>query len=82
MPHSTTMTIRLEPELKDRLQKLAEATHRTQSFLAAEAIREFIELNEWQIQEIQAAIKEADIGDFASNEEVTDVFRKWGAGGD
>ena len=79
---STTMTIRLESDLKGRLDQLAEVTHRSKSFLAAEAIRDFIELNEWQIQEIQAAIKEADIGDFASNEEVTDVFRKWGAGGD
>jgi predicted transcriptional regulator len=72
------MTIRLEPDLKDRLDQLAEATHRSKSFLAAEAIREFIELHEWQIQEIKAAIKEADAGDFASDEEVKAVFAKWG----
>ena len=43
---STTMTIRLEAELKQRLDQLAEATHRSKSFLAAEALRDFIELNE------------------------------------
>ncbi len=75
---TTTMTIRLEPDLKDRLDQLAAATHRSKSFLAAEAIREFIELHEWQIQEIKAAIKEADAGDFASDEEVKAVFAKWG----
>ncbi|MEJ2445499.1 MAG: CopG family ribbon-helix-helix protein [Exilibacterium sp.] len=75
---STTMTIRLEPELKARLDQLAEATHRSKSFLASEAIREFIELNEWQIQEIKEAIKEADAGDFADDQEVKDVFGKWG----
>ena len=82
MPQSTTMTIRLEPELKSRLDKLAEVTHRSKSFLAAEAIREFVELNEWQVQEIKEAIKEADAGDFASDSEVNAVFAKWGSSGD
>ena len=74
---STTMTIRLEPELKHRLDRLAEATHRSKSFLAAEALRDFVELNEWQIAEIKAALKEADEGDFASNQDVQSTFNKW-----
>jgi predicted transcriptional regulator len=61
---------------------LAAATHRSKSFLAAEAIREFVELNEWQIREIQAALQEADAGDFASADEVNDVFGRWGVNGD
>ncbi|VAW59636.1 Prevent host death protein, Phd antitoxin [hydrothermal vent metagenome] len=79
MSQSTTMTIRLEPELKSRLDKLASVTHRSKSFLASEAVREFIELNEWQIQELKAAIKEADAGDFASDQDVEAVFSKWDA---
>lgn len=75
---STTMTIRLEPELKERLDRLAEATHRSKSFLAVEALRDFIALNEWQIQEIQDAIKEAEQGDFASDKAVKKTMRKWG----
>ncbi len=82
MSQSTTMTIRLEPELKSRLDKLSAATHRSKSFLAAEAVREFIELNEWQIDEINTAVKEADAGDFASEQEVRAVFNKWGVDGD
>ena len=82
MSQSTTMTIRLEPELKSRLDKLSTATHRSKSFLAAQAVREFIEINEWQIEEIKDAVKEADAGDFASNQEVQTVFNKWGVNGD
>lgn len=78
MPQSTTMTIRLEPDLKSHLGQLADATHRSKSFLAAEAIREFIEVNEWQIREIKDAIKDADAGKFASDDEVNAVFNKWG----
>ncbi|WP_020210956.1 CopG family ribbon-helix-helix protein [Gilvimarinus chinensis] len=74
---STTMTIRLEPELKQRLDQLAEATHRSKSFLATEALRDFIELNEWQIQEIKEAFKEADNGEFASDQDVKRTFAKW-----
>ena len=74
---STTMTVRLEEDVKDRLDLLAEATQRSKSFLAAEAIREFIENNEWQIAEIKAAIKEADAGDFASDKEVAALSKKW-----
>lgn len=70
MAQSPTMTIRLDAELKTRLDKLADATHRSKSYLAAEAVREYIELNERQLQEIQAAVIEADAGDFASEESV------------
>jgi len=77
MAQSSTMTIRLEADLKARLDKLADATHRSKSYLAAEAVREYIELNEWQLQEIQNAVTEADAGDFASEESVNAVFGKW-----
>ena len=50
---STTMTLRLEDDVKARLDKLADATQRSKSFLAAEAIREFVENNEWQIRRDQ-----------------------------
>ncbi len=74
---STTMTLRLEDDVKDRLDKLAYATHRSKSYLAAEAIREYVVTNEWQIGEIQAALAEADAGDFASDEEVAALASKW-----
>jgi RHH-type transcriptional regulator, rel operon repressor / antitoxin RelB len=77
---STTMTLRLEDEVKDRLDRLAEATQRSKSFLAAEAIREFVDNNEWQIREIKAAVKEANAGDFASDDEIKAVAKKWKAG--
>ena len=74
---STTMTIRLEPTVKNRLDRLSVATNRSKSFLAAEAIREYVETNEWQIQEIRTAIAEADAGDFAADTDVKAVMDKW-----
>ncbi len=77
MSQSSTMTIRLDADIKARLDKLADVTHRSKSFLAAEAVREYIELNEWQLQEIQAAVAEADAGNFAGDKSVDAVFEKW-----
>lgn len=74
---STTMTIRLEEDTKARLDALAESTSRSRSFLAAEAIREYIALNEWQIGEVQTALREADKDDFASPADVQALRNKW-----
>jgi RHH-type transcriptional regulator, rel operon repressor / antitoxin RelB len=74
---STTMTLRIEDDVKERLDKLADATQRSKSFLAAEAIREYVENNEWQIREIKTAIKEANAGDFASDADVAALAKKW-----
>jgi len=71
------MTVRLEDEIKERLDQLAESTQRSKSFLAAEAIRAFVESNEWQIREIRGALREANAGDFASDKDVAVLARKW-----
>ena len=71
------LTLRLDSNLKKQLDKLANATQRSKSFLAAEAIREYLSLNDWQIEEIKKGLKEADRGEFASEQEVQRVIKKW-----
>jgi len=77
MNQTTTMTVRLPVDLRDSLDRLAKATERTRSWLALDAIRSYLAREEWQIAEIEAAIQEADAGDFATDEEVNAVRRKW-----
>jgi len=77
---SEVMTIRVDRRTKSRLERLAKAVERTKSYVAAEAIRHYVDLNEWQIAEIRAALAEADAGEFASEREVQAVVRKWGRG--
>lgn len=74
---SSTLTLRLEDAVKDKLEKLAESTHRSRSFLAAEAIKAYVESNEWQITETQQAMIEADAEDFATSAQVQAVLDKW-----
>ena len=78
-----TMTIR-SMRNETRLEKLAAATTRTKSFLAAEAIRTYLDMNEWQIQEIQAA-QEADAAapdEFIPHQEVQAWLHSWGTKGE
>ncbi|MEI7842377.1 MAG: CopG family ribbon-helix-helix protein [Gallionellaceae bacterium] len=71
------MSMRLPDELTNQLDMLATATGRSKSFLAGQAIRDFIDRESWQIAEITQSISEADNGDFASEEELNTISAKW-----
>lgn len=79
MASSKILTLRLDQQDRNRLEKLAKATNRSRSYLAAEAIREYLALNEWQVAEIKKAVEEADRGEFASENEVKRLRKKWTA---
>jgi len=67
----------LDAKLKGQLDRLSKAMSRSRSFVAAQAIQEFVTVNEWQIDEIKKGIAEADAGDFASDKEVQQVLKRW-----
>jgi len=72
---AVTLSVRVLPETREKLELLAEATHRTKSFLAAEAIEHYLSVQAWQVKAIEAAVKEADSenAEFVSHEDVV----KW-----
>ena len=58
----TVMTVRIEPELKERLSKLSQATAHTQSFLVSEAIKEYLDVQGWQVKAIEEGLRQASAG--------------------
>lgn len=54
------LSIRVSKETRDQLDKLSDATHRTKSFLASEAIEHYLLIQTWQINSITEAVKKAD----------------------
>jgi predicted transcriptional regulator len=62
MTKSTTMTVRIPPEVSTKLGLLARDLKRSKSYLAGEAIASFVEHNAWQIEEIKEALAEAKSG--------------------
>ena len=70
------VTARIDTRLKAKLEALARSTKRSKSFLAAEAIAAYVELNEWQIAEITAGIKELDAGEALSEKQAEERYNR------
>lgn len=62
MTASTTLTVRLPPEIKERLDELAERTQRTKSFLAGEAIAGYVARELDIIEGIQRGLEDVRSG--------------------
>ena len=75
---STTFTVRVEPNVKKRLEKLARSTGRSRSFLAAEALNDYLDVNEWQVAGVKRAIASLDRGEGVPHQEVNDWVSSWG----
>jgi RHH-type rel operon transcriptional repressor/antitoxin RelB len=75
---STTFSVRVDSGVKKRLERLAKSTGRSRSFLAAEAINEYLEINEWQVAGIRRAITSMDRGEGVPHESVRDWVESWG----
>jgi predicted transcriptional regulator len=73
----TLLKLQIQNATASRLDHLAKQRNVSPEEMAASAIEEFVEREEWQIKEIQSGLREADAGDFASPEEVAAVRAKY-----
>jgi RHH-type transcriptional regulator, rel operon repressor / antitoxin RelB len=73
---TTVITARIDAALKAKLEALARSTKRSKSFLAAEAIAAYVELNEWQIAEITAGLAELDAGEALSEHQADERYNR------
>jgi predicted transcriptional regulator len=70
MAETTTMTIRVPVEVRDKLDRLAELTKRSRSFLAGEALGAYVE-NELDIVEgVLEGLADFEAGRYHTHEEV------------
>ncbi len=74
----TTMTITVSQEVKDEIEALAATTGRDASSLCEEALRQYLEVQAEQIEEIKQALRESDDpANLASDEEVEQFFARY-----
>lgn len=78
MPKTNTLTLRVSDELKAKLDRYAQLTGRSMSYVAATAVEDYLAWRIPQLEDLDQAIKEADAGEFASAKEVNDTFAKYG----
>lgn len=70
-------TVRLPPERQKEIERLGEVLDRPRSWIVSKAIEEYLAIHRWQIEEIKKAVKEADAGDFATEQEIQALNRKY-----
>jgi predicted transcriptional regulator len=79
MAKSTTMTVRLKPEVSEKLESLARDMKRSKAYLASEAIEAYVDLNSWQVAHIKRALEEDESSDpGVPHEEVVLWMESWG----
>ena len=78
MTESTTITVRLDKSVKKRLEAAAGRVRRSKSFLAAEAIEEYLAVQDWQVEAIKKGIAAADRGDVVPHGKVKAWARSLG----
>lgn len=71
-------TIRINEDTLGRVDGLANTLSRTRSWVIKQAIEQFLDYEEWFVQEVKDGLKEIERGDIATNDEVTAKFRGWG----
>ncbi len=76
---TAAFTLRLSEATLNALDRLAEKTERSRSWLATKAIEDYIALSAWQIDKIEAGIAAADRGEFADVADVARVAAKYSA---
>lgn len=72
MGASTTMTIRVTPDLKEKLGRLAQGTRRTRSYLAAEAVEAYVNRELEIIEGIQRGLADMEAGRVTPHDEAMD----------
>lgn len=77
---ATTIQLKLDSDMRHRLDQLAAVTKRTPDSLAQQAIRDFLDVNERAAHAIQEALGKADQpgAKFIDHEEVDTWPASWG----
>jgi len=78
MLKAASLTVRVKPDTRKRLDNLARITRRSKSFVIEEALEQYLDVNEWQIKGIQNALIDAD-SPGAVFEDHDEVLARWEA---
>ncbi len=73
---TTLVSLRLDPAIRKRLDELARVTERSRASIAAEAVKQYVDLQEWQISAIQKGVEQANRGEFIDHAKLKAKWEK------
>jgi predicted transcriptional regulator len=72
-----TISFRLDPEKLEALDAIAKAMERDRTFVLNEAVRSYLDIQEWQMDHIKAGLDQAERGELIDHPEVNRLARTW-----
>jgi predicted transcriptional regulator len=75
---SATLSIRLKPETKKRLARLAKTSGRSSNFLIADAVEAYVSDQERMLAEVRQADRQVKTGHYIKNEDMKAWLLSWG----
>ena len=75
---SATLSVRLKPETKKRLARLAKASGRSSNFLIADAVEAYVSDQESMLAEVRQAERQVESGHYIRNEDMKAWLLSWG----
>lgn len=75
---SATLSIRLRPETKKRLAKLAKASCCSSNFLIADAVESYVSDQERLLSDLRQADRQVDSGHYIKHEDMKSWLLSWG----
>jgi predicted transcriptional regulator len=75
---SATLSIRLKPETKKRLARLAKASGRSSNFLIADAVESYVVDQERMLAEVRLADRQIKSGHYIKNDDMKAWLLSWG----
>ena len=79
MTKTAPVSVRLEPDLNDRVAAIAAALDRPKSWAIEQAVKDFVEVQEWQLAAIDEGIRAVAEGRVVPHEEVMAWIESWGS---
>lgn len=70
MTKTAAMTLRLTPDLKEKIARLAEETDRTPSAVAQRGLSDYVDYQLWMLEEIEKSREDFRQGRTVSHDEV------------
>ena len=71
-----TMTVRIDPAVREDLDAIASAADRDRTWVVNQALTAYLETYRWQIEHIRQGLREAEAGQFASPAAVKKAMRR------
>jgi predicted transcriptional regulator len=72
-----TVSFRLESDKVSALDALADSLDRDRTYLLGEAVRAYLDSQQWQLEQIRAGIAEADASQVIDHSKVKAMASRW-----